>query len=312
MKTALLLGGQGASMSTLGTDLYEHERAYRAVIDQASVILGYDLHSEVMCDGEKLKQTKFAQPAIFAHEMGIYALVSEMIGTPISLLGLSLGEYTALTIGGVLTFEDALRLLQRRGQYMQTASDQESTSMMALLGKDQDIIVAAIKDMQTQDVPVYLANYNTMKQIVVGGTPSALQTFSEYVQTKTKVRCITLPVAGAFHTPFMGSAALALRDDLSAVAQAHAMCPVYSNTTKQPFGANVTTTLTTQMTTPTYFAAAFMNMISDTQPDQVIEIGPDGTLMKFAQQLNKEIIGVSLFDLASVQTFKEQNDAISK
>lgn len=189
---------------------------------------------------------------------------------------------------------------------MQTASEREATEMMAVLGKDQAPILAAIQTMQQQDVPVYLANYNTMKQIVVGGTADSLTQFSEYVQTQTKVRCIGLPVAGAFHTPFMGSAALALRDDLAVVTQQDAKSPVYSNTTKQPFDANVTTTLTTQMTTPTFFAEAFNNLCADTEPEQVIEIGPDGTLLKFAQQLNPEMSGRSLFNLASVQEFKEQ------
>lgn len=306
MKTALLLGGQGAAMPTLGVDLYENEPVYRAVINQASAILGYDLFATVLTDGDKLKQTAYAQPAIFAHEMGIYALVKDLVTEPVSLLGLSLGEYTALTIGGVFTFDDALRLLQKRGMYMQAASEQAETKMMAILGKDQETILAAIQTLQQQDVPVYLANYNTMKQIVVGGTAEALAQFSAYVQEQTKVRCIALPVAGAFHTPFMGSAALALRDDLQSVAQQQAQTPVYSNTTKQVFDLNVTTTLTTQMTTPTFFAAAFQNLYTETQPDQVIEIGPDGTLLKFAQQLNPDITGVSLSDLASVQQFKEQ------
>lgn len=306
MKTALLLGGQGAAMPTLGVDLYEQAPAYRAVIDQASDILGYDLFADVLTDGDKLKQTAFAQPAIFAHEMGIYSMVQDKLNEPVSLLGLSLGEYTALTIGGVFTFEDALRLLQKRGQYMQTASEREATEMMAVLGKDQAPILAAIQTMQQEDVPVYLANYNTMKQIVVGGTADALAKFSEYVQTQTKVRCIGLPVAGAFHTPFMGTAALALRDDLTKVTQNEATYPVYSNTTKQCFDAKVATTLTTQMTTPTFFAEAFKNLCVETQPEQVIEIGPDGTLLKFAQQLNPDITGLSLTDLASVQQFKEQ------
>lgn len=306
MKTALLLGGQGAAMPTLGVDLYENEPGYRAIIDQASEILGYDLFVNVLKDGDKLKQTAYAQPAIFAHEMGIYTIVQDKLEEPVSLLGLSLGEYTALTIGGVLDFSDALRLLQKRGQYMQIASEREATTMMAVLGKDQETILLAIEAMQQRDVPVYLANYNTMKQIVVGGPSKALATFGEYVQTQTKVRCIELPVAGAFHTPFMGSAALALREDLAAVTQHTALAPVYSNTTTQPFESNVITTLTTQMTTPTFFAEAFNHLTADTQPEQVIEIGPDGTLLKFAQQLNPDITGVSLYDLASVQKFKEQ------
>lgn len=306
MKTTLLLGGQGAAMPTLGVDLYENESVYKQVIDQASIVLGYDLYKVVLTDAEKLKQTAYAQVAIFAHEMGIYTLVKDQLEEPVSLLGLSLGEYTALTIAGVFEFDDAVRLLQKRGHYMQIASEQEETQMMAVLGKDQAQILAAITAMQAQDVPVYLANYNTMKQIVVGGTEKALQAFSEYVQTQTKVRCISLPVAGAFHTPYMGNAALALREDLLSVVQRTPMYPVYSNTTKQPFELSVTTTLTTQMTTPTFFAEAFKNLTADTQPDRVIEIGPDGTLLKFAQQLHPDISGLSLSDWASVQQFKEQ------
>lgn len=103
MKTALLLGGQGATMSTLGVDLYEQVPEYRAVIDQASAVLGYDLFAEVMTDGDKLKLTSFAQPAIFAHEMGIYAFVQSKLSDPVGILGLSLGEYTALTIVAYLS-----------------------------------------------------------------------------------------------------------------------------------------------------------------------------------------------------------------
>lgn len=311
MKTAILLGGQGAAMPTLGLDLYEHEAAYRAVIDRASAILGYDLYATVLKDETKLRDTAYAQPAIFAHEMGIYAVISEYVPEPVALLGLSLGEYTALTLGGVFEFADAVRLLQKRGRYMQIASEEQETTMVAVLGKEQDVILAAIKKMQADDVAVYLANHNTRKQIVVGGTLSSLQVFTEYVMTQTKVRCIPLTVAGAFHTPFMGNAALALRDELHSVTQGQRIIPVYSNTTTQPFGQDVATTLTTQMTTPTFFADAFTQMMADTLPERVIEIGADGTLLKFAQQMNTEIQGMSVFDLASVQAFKEQAHANS-
>lgn len=311
MKTAILLGGQGAAMPTLGIDLYEHEAAYRAVIDRASAVLGYDLYATVLKDEAKLQETAYAQPAIFAHEMGIYAVVSEYIPEPVALLGLSLGEYTALTLGGVFDFTDALRLLQKRGRYMQIASDAQATTMVAVLGKEQDIILAAIKKMQADDVAVYLANHNTRKQIVVGGTVASLKIFTDYVVTQTKVRCVPLSVAGAFHTPFMGDAALALRDELHSVPKAQGTIPVYSNTTTQPFGQDIATTLTTQMTTPTFFADAFMHLTADTLPERVIEIGADGTLLKFAQQMNTDLQGISLFDLATVQAFKEQAHADS-
>jgi [acyl-carrier-protein] S-malonyltransferase len=312
MKLGILMSGQGAQKVDMGLDLYNTVGTYRETIDNASRVLGYDLQTEVCGREGRIFQTEFSQPAILAMSLGIYASLNDVMPKPVAALGLSLGEYSALTAAGVFSFEQSVKIIQDRGRIMQAASEQIPGKMAAAMTDDQELVTTILTDLQKNGLRVYPANYNTFNQLVIGGEDEALDIAINVLSEAGVSRIVPLDVAGAFHTPLMSvaSAEMALRlDDESVCAST---IPVYSNTTGQVF-TNVKETLVKQMVTPTYFAQALTAMV-DGGVDTLIEFGPSDTLTKFAKKIvGKEIRRYSVTDLASfeaVRSMLEEEDAI--
>ncbi|MBX4172641.1 ACP S-malonyltransferase [Weissella viridescens] len=305
MRIGLLLSGQGAQKAGMGRDLYEQNAAYRAVVDQASDLIGYDFQQEILENDEKLAQTQYAQMAIYTMSMGIYAALDDQIKEQVvGAVGLSLGEYTALAIAGVLTFEQGFKILQDRGRFMQVASDATDSKMLVILDNDQDRILSLIHQAQLAGATIYPANFNTPKQLVIAGLAEDIDQFAENLQ-QADIKVVPLAVSGAFHTPFMDSAAAELTPRLANEAMAPMNVPVYSNTTGAIFD-DVKATLTTQIVSPTHFSDALLAMQAQGL-DATLELGPDKTLTKFAKQiLDKHVDRYTINDLASFQTVTDE------
>lgn len=305
MKIGLLFSGQGAQQVGMGSDLYEALPVYRETIDQASEILGYDL-ATVVQDEAKIFQTQYAQPAILAMSVAIVKALGERLPQPVASLGLSLGEYSALTVAGAFSFAQSVAIIKDRGAYMQAVGDKNPGKMVAVMGDDQQLVVDVLTAMQADGKRVYPANFNTFSQLVIGGIANDVDEAVVKLTDAGIKRTVELPVTGAFHTPLLKDAASQLATRLADETFNSLQYPVYSNTTAKPFEVNqLHETLTKQITSPTYFAQDIEQMVAD-GVDTFIEIGPSETLVKFAKKIApKTIKRYAITDLASFNEISE-------
>lgn len=301
MRIGLLLSGQGAQKAGRGRDLFDSNADYRAVVERASELMGCDFQKDILEDDAKLAQTQYAQVAIYTMSMGIYAALDDAIKEQVvGTLGLSLGEYTALTIAGSLTFDQAFNILKDRGRFMQAASEEVSSKMIVVLSEQQAEILKLMQQAQSEGATLYPANFNTPKQLVIAGLGSDIDSFTNTLTAKD-IRVVPLAVSGAFHTPFMASAGTKLVERLATESFGALTMPVYSNTTGRVF-EDIQATLNEQIVKPTHFSDAMLAM-ADAGLDATIELGPDKTLTKFAKQmLDKDVARYSINDLASLES----------
>ncbi len=309
MKIGLLFSGQGAQQVGMGSDLYEALPVYRETIDQASEILGYDL-ATVVQDEAKIFQTQYAQPAILAMSVAIVKALGERLPQPVASLGLSLGEYSALTVAGAFSFAQSVAIIKDRGAYMQAVGDKNPGKMVAVMGDDQQLVVDVLTAMQSDGKRVYPANFNTFSQLVIGGIANDVDEAVVKLTDAGIKRTVELPVTGAFHTPLLKDAAAQLATRLADETFNSLQYTVYSNTTAKPFEVNqLHETLTKQITSPTYFAQDIEQMVAD-GVDTFIEIGPSETLVKFAKKIAPKTI--KRYAITDLTSFNEVNELLMK
>ncbi len=236
MPTALLCPGQGAQHVGMGKDFHAFGVAAR-IYESADQILGFPL-TRLCFEGpeEQLNKTDVAQLAIFVTSVAIYETLLEKnkAAAPDFAAGLSLGEYTALHVAGVFSFEDALKIVKARGRLMQAAAEAAPSTMLALLMADEAGANAVCAEAAQGDVLVP-ANFNTPGQIVLSGGIEACKRAAAVAEAKG-FKSIPLKVAGAFHSPFMQAAADQMAQVLAGIRFSPARMPVISNVTAQPHG----------------------------------------------------------------------------
>src|SRR4051812_29999447 len=206
MPTALLCPGQGAQQVGMGREFYNQFGVAARVYETADKALGFAI-SRLCFEGpeEELNRTNVAQLAIFVTSVAIFETLLELgkASAPDFAAGLSLGEYTALHIAGVFSFEDGLTIVKARGQLMQSAAEAGPSTMLALIGGDEAgahaLCTEALAD--TPGEVLVPANFNTPGQIVLSGSLAACERAAKLAETKG-MRGVALKVAGAFHSPF--------------------------------------------------------------------------------------------------------------
>ena len=292
-KTAYVFPGQASQFVGMGKDMYENSPLAKDIFEQANSILGYRI-SDIMFEGteEDLKQTKVTQPSVFLHSV-IKAKLAGDAFKPNALAGHSLGEFSALVSGGGITFEDGLRLVQKRAQAMQKACEAQPSTMAAILGLADEVIEKICAEI---DDVVVAANYNCPGQLVISGSILGVTEACERLKAAGAKRALMLPVGGAFHSPLMKPAEDELREAIENTIFHKPVCPLYQNvdakahTTPSVIQAN----LIKQLTSPVYWTQIMRNMLAD-GINHVVEVGGNGKVLRgFFGQINRELTSEAL------------------
>ena len=299
-KTAFLFAGQGAQKLGMARDLYDQYRTVKETFDQASRVLGYDLRDLIDQDEEKLNQTRYTQPAILTTSVAIYRLLVEKGLQPDMVAGLSLGEYSALVAAGSLDFEDAVALIAKRGQFMETAAPAGTGKMVAVMNTDVVLIEEACEKASDKGY-VKPANYNTPAQIVIGGDVAAVDAAVDYLKEAGAKRLIPLNVSGPFHTALLKPASEKLALELEKVDFQDFQVPLVGNTeAKVMEKEQIKSLLARQVMEPVRFYESIDTM-KELGLTKVIEIGPGKVLSGFLKKIDKNIEALAVEDEASLK-----------
>jgi len=298
-KTALLFAGQGSQVCGMGRDLAEKFPSAKSWFARANDALGCDFASLCFSGPEaELTKTENAQPAIFLIGWIAVDLLKEEVGLKFdATAGLSLGEFTALTAAGVMSFEDGLRVVRQRGKFMQEACDVTRGSMAALIGLDETLA----REICAQ-AGVALANLNCPGQIVISGQAELIGKAVELAKAKGAKRAIPLQVAGAYHSPLMASAQPKLEAELAGIKMAEPMVPVVSNVTARPHGspAEIAARLVEQVCAPVLWENS-MQWLLGQGFTRFIELGPGAALSGFMRRIDRNVQILNVADVASLE-----------
>jgi [acyl-carrier-protein] S-malonyltransferase len=297
-KTALLFAGQGAQVVGMGKDLAEKFPGARAWFDRANAALGYDL-AAVCFNGPEadLTKTENAQPGIFLVSWVCYQLLMEQAPNLKfdATAGLSLGEFTALTAAGAISFEDGLRIVRQRGKFMQEACDVTKGGMAAVIGLDE----APTREV-CAEAGVVLANLNCPGQLVISGEADKITKACELAKAKGAKRAIPLTVAGAYHSPLMASAQSKLRDELAKIKISAPAVPVVSNVTAQAHGSDIALRLVEQVCASVRWEESMRALLAQGYT-RFIELGPGTALSGFMKRIDKSAQMLNVADVASLE-----------
>ncbi|WP_282941757.1 ACP S-malonyltransferase [Paenibacillus sp. RC67] len=234
-KVAFVFPGQGAQAVGMGKDIYESDAAAKTVFDRADSALGYSLSSLIFEGPDaELKITYHTQPALLTTSIAYLELFKAKGLQPDFLAGHSLGEYSALVAAGVLSFEDAVRTVRARGEFMEQAVPSGQGAMAAVLGGERQALQQLCEAVTAEVGVVELANLNCPGQIVISGSKEGVQGIVERGKEIGAKRVIPLEVSGPFHSSLMKPASERLSDVLSAVPMQTASVPVVANVTARP------------------------------------------------------------------------------
>lgn len=277
--------GQGAQFVGMGKDLFEKSSHAKERFNAANAILGFSI-TDIMFEGDvdALKQTQVTQPAIFLHSVISYELAQK--SNPDMAAGHSLGEFSALTSMGALSFEDGLKLVSKRALAMQAACDLTKGTMAAVLALADNIVEDTCAAL---DGVVVAANYNCPGQLVISGEYTAVEAACEVLKEKGAKRALILPVGGAFHSPLMEPAREELAKAILETSLNTPSCPIYQNVTAAPTQdpALIQENLIAQLTGPVKWTQTIQHMRQD-GAQMFTEYGPGKVLQGLVRKIDNE------------------------
>lgn len=279
--------GQGAQHPGMGQSVYENSLAAKQVFTCAGDIIGQSVTE--LCfhsPKEELSRTVNSQIAIFTCSMAVMAALEEREVRFDACAGFSLGEYTALTASGILSLEDGIRLVRRRGELMQEAADNSNGCMAAILGLSDSVVEEICSQTDGLVLPV---NYNCDGQLVIAGECAAVEAAVAACKQAGARRAVPLAVSGAFHTQLMAPAAAKLRSFAENLTFHTPSVPVYTNVTGTLLNSSdMPAHLEQHMVSPVRWKELTTAMIADGHTC-ALEMGPGKTLTGFSRRISKEL-----------------------
>jgi [acyl-carrier-protein] S-malonyltransferase len=288
---AFTFPGQGSQKRGMGAPWVDHESW--ELVTEASKVAGRDIaHLLLEADAEELRQTRNAQLTTFVLSLVVLDAVERLGVAPAMAGGHSLGEYTALTATGALSFDDGVRIVTARGDAMQVAAEDNPGVMSAVLGLEDDDADAACR---RADGDVWVANFNAPGQVVIAGNDEALVRAAEAAKALGAKRVMSLPVGGAFHTPFMAPARDDLRKAIAAATLRDPDVPVVANVDARPHldADEWATLLSAQLVSPVRWRHSVERMSED-GIRTLIELGPGSVLTGLAKRIAPDLTAVSV------------------
>jgi [acyl-carrier-protein] S-malonyltransferase len=305
---ALMMPGQGSQFVGMGRELAGAASAARELYERADDVLDLPI-SRISWEGpdEELTRTENAQPAILLHSFAAWTVLSpEVRGAVLVGAGHSLGEFTAYLAAGALGFDDALRLVRRRGELMARSGDERPGTMAAILGMDPDPLRELCEACSTWDSVVVPANYNAPGQIVVSGDVAAVERACEAAPGAGARKAIPLNVSGAFHSPLMETARDGLAAALAGVRVGDPDFPVISNASARPVvvAADAREGLVRQLTSPVRWVES-VSAMRERKPAAWLELGPGKVLCGLLKRIDRNQVGLAAGEPAEIERLLE-------
>ena len=290
-KLAFVFPGQGSQALGMLADLAAEHSEVTQTFAQASDALGYDLW-QLAQDGpvEELNQTDKTQPALLAASVAIWRVWQKLGGQqPQVLAGHSLGEYSALVCAGVIAFEDAIKLVELRGQYMQQAVPQGTGAMYAIIGLDDDKVIAACEQASEGDV-VSAVNFNSPGQVVIAGSKDAVERAGALCKEAGAKRALPLAVSVPSHCALMQPAADKLAQELEKIEFNQAVIPVVNNVdvAVETSADNIKKALVRQLYSPVRWTETIQALAAQ-DVEKIIEAGPGKVLAGLVKRIDKTL-----------------------
>ena len=272
----------------MGKDLVEHDADARALLERANAALGFN-PGQVMFEGpiEELTRTSRCQPALYLHGLMLLELAKKRVPNlePVAAAGLSLGEFTAHAAAGTFSFEEGLKVVARRGAFMEEACAAEKGSMAAMIGGEEE----AIRGL-AEECGVQVANLNAPGQIVLSGSEEGIAKAVEEAGAREICAARPLTVAGAYHSKLMQSAQEKLAEELAGVEISSPRFPVYSNFLAAPVSdpEEIRSSLINQVTGSVRWSESMQKVIAAGNGDEAfLELGPGKVLMGLMRRIDR-------------------------
>jgi len=300
-KTAFVFAGQGAQYSGMGESLCEISPGAKALYQMAESIRPGTIKQSFSGTVEELRQTQNTQPCLYLADLAAALALEERGIKADCCAGFSLGELAALAYAGVYTHEIGFSLVVKRAMYMaqDAAGMAEEAGMAAVIKLDAAVIEQICRETQG----VYPVNYNSPGQVAISGTKSGIAAF-RVKAAGTGCRIMDIPVSGAFHSPYMDTAAQKLGSAMENVSFAAPRIPVYANSTGTAYGANIADTLAKQVNHPVLWEKSIQTMVAE-GVEICIECGPGKTLAGLIKRIHKDMEVYSVQDAETLAAVVE-------